>query len=185
MSRYPLAKLHPLFIHLVNLIIALLPSTRLFGVKRVLWRMCGKQISRGVSINLGCRLVGSGPILIGSEVWLGLDTTFIVPDGGSVMIGANCDVAPDVLFQCGSHEIGGPTRRAGAGYAQPIKIGDGTWIGARVVLLGGADVGCGCVIAAGAVVRGGVYPADSLLAGVPARVVKTLVGGSLDAARRN
>lgn len=152
-------------------------------MKRALWRMCGMHISDGVSINLGCRIFGAGSISIGSGTWLGLDATFVVPEGSSVTIGANCDVAPDVLFQCGSHEIGGPERRAGAGYASSILVGDGTWIGARVVLLDGADVGDGCVIAAGALVRGGVYPAQSLLAGVPARVVKKLDEGSPGAAR--
>lgn len=145
--------------------------------------MCGTEIGDGVSINLGCRILGSGPISIGAGTWVGLDATFNVPEGGGVRIGANCDIGPDVLFQCGSHEIGGPERRAGMRYARPITIGDGTWIGARVVLLDGADVGTGCVIAAGAVVRGEVYPAQSLLAGVPARVIKKLDEGSSDATR--
>jgi carbonic anhydrase/acetyltransferase-like protein (isoleucine patch superfamily) len=47
-----------------------------------------------------------------------------------------------------------------------------------VVMLGGAHVGAGCVVAAGAVVIAGTYPAQSLLAGVPARIVRQLDGAT-------
>lgn len=168
-------------LHLINLLLRVLPSTHLHPLKRGLWRLAGAKVGDQVSINLGCRIIGRGSISIGSGSWLGIDATFIVPKGASVSIGANCDVAPEVLFQCGSHEIGGSERRAGTGYACPITIGDGTWIGARVVLLDGADVGPGSIIAAGALVLGRVYPANSLLVGVPARVVKKLGKGLSDA----
>jgi maltose O-acetyltransferase len=99
-----------------------------------------------------------------------------VPAGASVRIGAGCDLAPEVLVECGSHEIGPPTRRAGPGTARSVSVGDGCWIGARVVILGGAEIGTGCVIAAGAVVLPGSYAANSLLVGVPAKPVRMLGG---------
>jgi len=55
---------------------------------------------------------------------------------------------------------------------QGIVIEDDCWIGAKVTFLDGAHVGRGCVIAAGAVVRGEI-PAYSIAAGVPARVIKS------------
>ncbi len=63
-------------------------------------------------------------------------------------------------------------RRAGAGYSTRISFGAGSWIKARAVLLGGAEVGPGNLLAAGSVVRAGVYPVSALLAGVPTRVVR-------------
>lgn len=162
------------FIHLVNLLVALLPATRLFSAKRLLWRACGAAVAKGVKVNAGARLFGTGRVEIGADTWIGIGCTFVVPHGASVRIGAQCDIAPDVLFECGSHRIGGPERRAGEGYSAPITVGAGTWIGARVVLLGGAELGPGSLVAAGAVVRAGVYPPQALLAGVPARVVRQL-----------
>ncbi|MFM2280440.1 MAG: hypothetical protein RLZZ444_2671 [Pseudomonadota bacterium] len=167
-----------ILIHYVNLLLAVLPSTRLFALKRRLWRAGGAEVGNGVSLNLGSRIFGTGSLSIGADTWVGIGATFIVPQGSGVCVGANCDIAPGVLFQCGSHLIGGPERRAGEGFAAPISVGDGTWIGARVVMLGGAHVGAGCVVAAGAVVIAGTYPAQSLLAGVPARIVRQLDGAT-------
>ena len=52
-----------------------------------------------------------------------------------------------------------------------IKIGSNCWIGAKVTILDGAVVGDGCVIAAGAVVRG-TFPENCVIGGVPARILK-------------
>lgn len=52
-----------------------------------------------------------------------------------------------------------------------VKIGNDVWIGARVLIMGGVNVGDGAVIAAGAVVTKDVPP-YSVVAGVPAKVVK-------------
>jgi acetyltransferase-like isoleucine patch superfamily enzyme len=57
---------------------------------------------------------------------------------------------------------------------QSIEIGDDVWIGANSTILKGVQIGQGCIIATGSVVLAGVYPERSLLAGNPARVVKTL-----------
>ena len=54
---------------------------------------------------------------------------------------------------------------------KPIEIGDHVWIGLRAIILKGVKIGNGSVIAAGAVVTRDVPP-YSLVAGVPARVIK-------------
>lgn len=56
----------------------------------------------------------------------------------------------------------------------PIRIGSDVWLGANVTILKGVTIGDGCTVAAGAVVVSGCYPARCVLAGNPAKVVKTL-----------
>lgn len=53
-----------------------------------------------------------------------------------------------------------------------IKIGNDCWIGAKATILDGVTIGDGCVVAAGALVTKGTYPPNSIIGGVPARVIK-------------
>lgn len=156
------------------MLVAVFPPTRGFGVKRSLWRMTGDRVGARASINGGAKVWGLGRVSVGNDSWLGINLLIIVPKGAEVKIGANVDIGPDVLLECGSHTIGGPERRAGKEGAASIEIGAGTWIGCRATLLGGARVGSGSLIAAGAMVTAGDYPDNVLLAGVPARVMRQL-----------
>ncbi len=55
------------------------------------------------------------------------------------------------------------------------KIGDGTLVGMGATILNGAVIGERCIIAAGALVKeGAVIPDDSLVVGVPGKVIRTL-----------
>ena len=53
----------------------------------------------------------------------------------------------------------------------PVRIGDDVWLGTKVVVTRGTDIGDHCVVAASAVARGD-YPPRSVIAGIPGRVVK-------------
>lgn len=55
----------------------------------------------------------------------------------------------------------------------PIRIGRGVWMGAHVTVLPGVTIGDNAIIAAGAVVAKDV-PADMIVGGVPARVIKSI-----------
>ena len=56
--------------------------------------------------------------------------------------------------------------------AKTVTIKKGAWIGARAIILPGITIGTGAIVGAGAVVTKDV-PSLSVVAGVPARVIKT------------
>jgi len=61
----------------------------------------------------------------------------------------------------------------------PVRIGGGSWLGTKVSVLRGAEIGAGSVVAAHSVVRGKSRDL-SLLAGIPAKVVRRRVQGVRD-----
>lgn len=93
---------------------------------------------------------------------------------GAIAIGDGVDIAPGCSFYPYEHAMdpGRPIREQGLVSRGDIVVGDGAWLGAHAILLSGAKVGRGAVIAAGAVVRNAV-PDGAIAAGVPAKVVGT------------
>lgn len=92
-------------------------------------------------------------------------------------IGDDVCVGPEVRFITINHPTDVAQRLNGDMYALPITIGSACWIGARVTILPGANIGYGCTIGAGAVVSGRI-PDYSVAAGVPARVLKNVFPAS-------
>jgi maltose O-acetyltransferase len=90
-----------------------------------------------------------------------------------VEIGADCALGMRVMAVTSTHQVGGADQRAGEWGVRPVRVEDGCWIGAGVILLPGSVVGAGCVVAAGAVVRGSCQP-NGLYGGVPARRLEDL-----------
>jgi acetyltransferase-like isoleucine patch superfamily enzyme len=94
--------------------------------------------------------------------------------GGMITIGHNVIIGQHASFHAETHlhastEV--PIRAQGV-EAQPITIEDDCWIGANVTILGGAHIGKGSIVAAGAVVRG-AFPPFVIIGGVPAKVIKS------------
>ncbi len=103
----------------------------------------------------------------------GLGAFSFIGAAGGVSIGRDVIMGQRVSFHSENHHFENvdiPIRVQGVS-RQGITIENNCWIGANVVFLDGAHVGSGCVIGAGAVVRGHI-PANSIAVGIPARVVK-------------
>lgn len=89
-----------------------------------------------------------------------------------IVIGNNVKIAGDVLIRdCDDHVIEYENGNK-SHMSAPIIISDNVWICQRVIILKGVTIGEGAVIAAGSVVTHDV-PAFSIVAGSPAKVVKT------------
>lgn len=102
-----------------------------------------------------------------------LNHNVFLDSAAQIVIGANCHFGMGVLVATSSHHIGPADKRAGDGFALPVVIGDGVWVGARATILPGVTIGPGCVIASGAVVVNNCEP-DGVYAGVPAKRVREL-----------
>jgi maltose O-acetyltransferase len=135
--------------------------------------MAGIDIAPDVSVCGHGWVYGRGRLELGRETWLSPGVVFYTHLGAPIRIGERCDIGPAVEFVTGGHVMGESTRRAGAGTALEIVVGDGTWIGARTVILGGVRIGRGVAVAAGSVVTRDV-PDNALAAGVPAVVKRVL-----------
>lgn len=91
---------------------------------------------------------------------------------GGVVIGDDTLIGPGVkiISYHHLHELGMPIRMQPS-EPRPISIGKDVWIGANAVIVGGVNIGEGVVVAAGAVVTRDV-PSGSIVAGVPARLLR-------------
>ena len=112
---------------------------------------CGKntRIGKRVFINAGCQFQDQGGIEIGDDVLIGPQTII-----------ATLNHDPD------------PEKRGGM-FAKSVKIGNKVWLGARVTICPGVTIGEGAIAGAGAVVTKDVPP-RTVVAGVPAKVIKTI-----------
>ncbi|MFI5656008.1 DapH/DapD/GlmU-related protein [Streptomyces anulatus] len=106
----------------------------------------------------------------GENVFVNQGCTFM--DKGGIRIGNGVMIAPKVSLITGGHPLPLAERRAYLSFA-PIVIEDDVWVGAAAVITQGVTVGAGAVVAAGAVVTRDV-PAGTVVAGVPARVIKKI-----------
>lgn len=108
-------------------------------------------------------------IKVGKRVFINSGCCF--QDQGGIEIGDDALIGQQVVIATVNHDLD-PEKRGNMSPA-PVKIGNRVWIGAHATVLPGVTVGEGAVIAAGAVVTKDV-PANTVVAGVPAKVIKKI-----------
>jgi len=112
-----------------------------------------------------------GDVVIGDHTRIGLHNTII----GPVTIGCHVNLAQGITVTALNHNFEASDKRIDEQGVSttPVIIGDDIWIGANAVILPGVTIGNHSVVAAGAVVTKNVPP-HSLVAGVPAKIIKQI-----------
>ncbi len=116
-----------------------------------------------------------GELTLGENVniWYGAS---VRGDVAPISIGSCTNVQDNAVIHCDhtvANTIGSDVTIGHSAILHGIEVGDGSLIGMSATLLGGSRVGKRCLIAAGAVVPPGmVVPDDSVVMGVPGKIVR-------------
>ena len=98
---------------------------------------------------------------------------FFIDACGYVEIGNGCMIGPDVYITDSNHQYQfGVSPRILPMNIGKIIIGDNCWVGAKSIILKDVELGENCIVAAGSVVTKS-FPAGSIIAGVPAKLIKS------------
>ncbi len=108
-------------------------------------------------------------ITVGKGVFINSGCCF--QDQGGITIGDGCLIGHQVVFATIDHGLEPEHRHDNK--VSPIRLGKNVWVGSHATILRGVTVGDNAVIAAGAVVNKDV-PADTVVGGVPAKVIKRI-----------
>lgn len=106
-------------------------------------------------------------IHVGKNVFINSCCQF--QDQGGINVGDGCLIGHSVVIATLNHDFD-PEKRQNLHHG-PVNIGKGVWIGAHATITAGVTIGDNAVIAAGAVVTGDV-PANVVVGGVPAKIIK-------------
>ena len=108
-------------------------------------------------------------IHVGEHVFINACCHF--QDHGGVTLGDGCQIGHNVVFATLNHGLEPADR--GTTYPAPIVLGRNVWVGSNATILQGVTIGDNAVVAAGAVVSRDV-PANTIVGGVPARIIKRI-----------
>lgn len=148
------------------------------------------SIGENVSVGLPFICDYGRNIRIGSNVSVNMNCTFV--DCNTIDIGSDTLIASNVQLYTATHPVELSDRLAegwepGSAhyrwntYAEPIRIGQGCWLGGGVIVLPGVTIGDGTVIGAGSVVTRDI-PANVVAVGNPCRVLRAINGSDDPAA---
>jgi len=161
------------------------------GIPRIRMQRPG-SINMGQNVTLNCRkmsnlagisqptilqCINEGRISLGDGSGL---SGAILSSRSHISLGQRCNLGVNArLYDHDFHSLNHShrtDRRTDQSHTKsaPIEIGDDVLVGANVIILKGVTIGPRSVVAAGSVVPKGNYPADSLIGGNPAKVIRQL-----------
>ncbi len=128
----------------------------------------GKSISVGPGVNIivkdnACLTIGNGTYFT-SDMHLEAVS--------NISIGNDCAVSWGVTIIDDDHHTVINEATANDQKRSEVVIGNHVWIGCNATVLKGTVIGNNCIVGAGSIVNG-VFPDNSLIAGNPAKIIKS------------
>ena len=153
----------------INLSVSLNTSTNVEQIRERLSEIIGKQIDESTTIFTPFHTNFGKHIQIGRNVFINHACTFL--DLGGIIIEDDVLIGPKVSIITENHPVS-PNERKVLNLKSVI-VKRNSWIGANATILPGVTIGENSVVAAGAVVTKDV-PANTVVAGIPAKVIKKI-----------
>jgi acetyltransferase-like isoleucine patch superfamily enzyme len=157
----------------ISFISAVFSAFAFFIHEHVTWRRKLKKKGKHIRIHVRASIRNAQNISMGNNVRITMDCCIWAEKNSLIIFGDNVLVGPGVKMFCGNHGI--KLSEVPMVFQERkeanITIGSDVWIGANSVITSGVTISNGAVIAAGSVVTKDV-PANSIVAGVPAKIIK-------------
>ena len=162
-------------LYFFNILNSILPPSSFNSLKTKLLRWAGIIIGNNCEISGGAKIVGNGNLLIGNNVFIGMEALIMINEGSTVEIQDYSIIGTRSTIVTGFHPItpDGPRIIGYEGTNSKIKICKGSSVGTRVLILPGITVNEMSHCAAGSVVTKDVPP-FTRVGGVPAKFMKKL-----------
>jgi len=144
------------------------------------------KTGQNVFIAPGARLIGDVTLKDGANIWY---NAVLRADVASITIGVNTNIQDNATVHVDYDTCCVLGDRVTVGHGAVLhacNIGDDCLIGMNAVVLSGAKIGKNCIVAAGSVVPEKMeIPDNSMVAGVPAKIKKTVDEAAMEAIRFN
>jgi acetyltransferase-like isoleucine patch superfamily enzyme len=144
-------------------------STNVNQVRKLLSEITGSEVHKTTTVAIPFFTNFGRFITIGKSVYVNHACTFL--DMGGITLEDDVLIGPKVNLVTENHPLDPANRRSLI--CKPIVIKRNSWIGAAATILPGVTIGENAVVAAGAVVSKDVA-ANTIVGGVPAKVIKTI-----------
>ena len=157
--------------HQISALRALLSILRIKATM-LRWRIRLAHVGEGAMICPGVKIGFPKHVRVGAGTVIAGGVSCHAASQGFITIGERCAIAAYTKIITPTHDPA-VLPVASVGINRSVTIGDDVWIGTAVLILPGVNIGSDAIVAAGAVVTRDVPP-DTLVAGVPARIIKAL-----------
>lgn len=163
---------------------------------RVWFRLRGYRFTAGRNLRIDGKLVlrGPGAVILGDNVRIGMtvtpwtyavDAVITIGDGSfvngtsfacarEIKIGRRAILGRSSIMDTDFHSVRADRHDPAASVrVEPVVIEDNVWVAAQVGILPGSRIGANSVVGFGAVCAG-VFPANVIIAGNPAKIIKSV-----------
>lgn len=148
------------------------------GIRYILIKSIAKKCGDNVSIHPGVYIFNTENLEIGSHVSIH-PMSYIEPGSDTkegIVIGKNVSIAHSVTIMATNHNyesIDVPIKDQGV-TTKKVIIEENVWIGAKVTILSGRNIGCGSIIASNSVVTKDILQ-YTIVGGIPSKLIKSRI----------